>query len=542
MRLSFVSAILGVTMLAASAAGQELRLTPGAVPSALTPLVQPGSSVESLRTRSQMMVRNLDANGDGRLDAADVAMHDAVLAAAMRAAAASQIMNADLDGDGFVTEAEINAKLGYDRRSLEGRAREHVETRRAAELRRFSAADADKDGRVSWAEASAAVPDSRARRSPGALHIQELLSSVGRDAGALTADEVASLAEALVRSADSDGNGTISQEEFAAFQRQGAEHRRRTAAAQEARRVAEARPTCDLPKPSDAAEVVVLSAYESGALSTATIGFQDVETGAGTIHVEPGRAPLYLVVTTFRPVIWRVTGAVERVERVVLAATITGPNRSEPRAVPLAGAVGLPAGKVTFVTRPNCLRHFSEVPSGQAAMTIAAVRRETGKEPVVVASRYTVSDIGLPSGRIRQGRSEETVAIIREMAAPSGEAAAANAAAVAAAMRDFDRFYPAGLVRIDPAETVSSLPAARYEVLPSQAGLVQLLLRGALTRSAGGEYLIREKIRFPSGLFGAHSVRFLLLRDVPKPEGDPGHSCVISEESGESLNGIRPRC
>lgn len=47
--------------------------------------------------------------------------------------------------------------------------------------------------------------------------------------------------------------------------------------------------------------------------------------------------------------------------------------------------------------------------------------------------------------------------------------------------------------------------------------------------------MINKKIRFPAGLAGAHSVKFLLLRGVPKPDGNPGHSTVISEETGEAL-------
>jgi hypothetical protein len=42
-------------------------------------------------------------------------------------------------------------------------------------------------------------------------------------------------------------------------------------------------------------------------------------------------------------------------------------------------------------------------------------------------------------------------------------------------------------------------------------------------------------MRFPGGLTGAHSVNFLLRRGVPKPSGHPGHSTVVSEDTGEKL-------
>src|SRR5262249_32059899 len=99
------------------------------------------------------------------------------------------------------------------------------------------------------------------------------------------------------------------------------------------------------------------------------------------------------------------------------------------------------------------------------------------------------------------------------------------------------RFSPGGVIEIDPKTVVGSQPAASYEVLPQQAGLVQLLASGALTQNSVGEYIVRQKIRFPAGLAGAHSVTFLIMKGTPYPEGDPGHSCVVVEETGEKKGG-----
>jgi hypothetical protein len=104
------------------------------------------------------------------------------------------------------------------------------------------------------------------------------------------------------------------------------------------------------------------------------------------------------------------------------------------------------------------------------------------------------------------------------------------------------RYYPGGLVEIDPSQVVAAAPAARYDVLPNQAGLIQLVQAGALARNKSGEFLIERKIRFPAELNGAHSVRFLLLRGVPEPDGHPGHSCVIVEETGAPLGKPGGRC
>jgi hypothetical protein len=56
-----------------------------------------------------------------------------------------------------------------------------------------------------------------------------------------------------------------------------------------------------------------------------------------------------------------------------------------------------------------------------------------------------------------------------------------------------------------------------------------------LKRAGNGEFLIQEKIRYPAGLYGGYSVKFLLPRGVPNPDGDAGHSHVISEETGRPV-------
>lgn len=78
-------------------------------------------------------------------------------------------------------------------------------------------------------------------------------------------------------------------------------------------------------------------------------------------------------------------------------------------------------------------------------------------------------------------------------------------------------------------------------MLPQQAGLIQLVQQGALTQNSSGEFPIHRKIRFPAGLAGAHSVKFLLLRGVPLPDGDPAHSEVVSEETGQPIKFERRR-
>src|ERR1051326_7344532 len=101
---------------------------------------------------------------------------------------------------------------------------------------------------------------------------------------------------------------------------------------------------------------------------------------------------------------------------------------------------------------------------------------------------------------------------------------------------DLARNHPAGVVRIERERVVAGLPAQDYEVLPGEAGLLQLLEEGKLEPGRNGELVVRAPMRYPADLFGASSMRFLVPRGVPVPEGDPGHSCVMSEETGRAIS------
>jgi hypothetical protein len=102
------------------------------------------------------------------------------------------------------------------------------------------------------------------------------------------------------------------------------------------------------------------------------------------------------------------------------------------------------------------------------------------------------------------------------------------------------RFSPGGVVAVDPAAVVPPR-AEPYVVLPEAFGLAALVATGDLELRSGPYeflptlYIARPIPRFPAGLYGAESVSFVLGRGVPMPAGNPGHSCVISEETGMPL-------
>jgi hypothetical protein len=386
--------------------------------------------------------------------------------------------------------------------------------------------DADNDGRVSVAEAAkfGAAGMSGRGTSPQAARARQLLALDSASKGALSLADYQAAGEPLFRQVDTDKDGSVSQQELADF------------------RTRAERAGCEMPPASEKAKVVVLSSYETEALSSVTLGSQDNVVHAGRVVVEPGDEPLYVVIASYSAMIWQFSGAVERVERLVMASSSTGPNRGDPKERSLVGATGIAQEKVSFFSKSNCLAYFSETPSSASLQTVAAIRAGAGKAPETVSAKYSVASFKVPSGATESVREPGKGALIIEKTQGTLKLVGnANGIIVQSgpsrAKDEMYRFSPGGVIEIDPKTVVSSVPVTSYEMLPQQAGLVQLLASGSLKQNSLGEYIVREKIRFPAGLYGAHSVTFLVMKGTPYPDGDPGHSCVIKEEGGEKKGG-----
>ncbi|MGY3454277.1 EF-hand domain-containing protein [Bradyrhizobium sp. USDA 4353] len=500
--------------------------------------IQAGATLENVLEQQRSEFAQLDADGDGRLSTRDVELHATMEAAQARIQAVQGVMRYDVDGDGFVTEDEIRRLMRYELRFQLAQSQKinssySPDKQIDSTVQRLMAFDADKDGKISIAEAAKSAAGQRPSGGQSA-RVRQVLDAAGKDE--VTLQDYLSAGEALFRKVDADGNGTISQQEATDYSQSLV---RATAAKKEEAEKA----GCELPAASDNAKVMLFSGYEAEALSNVTLKSQDVEVRTGRIVIEPGNEPLYLVVSTHRATIWQVSGAVERVERIVASSMQTGANGSDPQAAPLAGVTGVPAERVSFLKRSNCLSYFSEAPSSGSLVSAGAVRRMTGKAPDVLAARYSVSSFSAPSGKIETTRDERdgSLVIRKREGSLTIIGSGGNATIQMGPSRARDemmRFFPGGVMEIDPKSVVGSAPAMPYEVLPSQAGIVQLLASGALSENRSGEYIVRSKIRFPAGLYGAHSVTFLVMKGTPYPDGDPGHSCVVVEETGESKGGI----
>ncbi|MCK1638174.1 hypothetical protein IVA95_11330 [Bradyrhizobium sp. 157] len=473
---------------------------------------KPGVRFEDYLKGMRGYHQRTDVNADTVVSNADLEYYRLDAAASVRARAIGELLRYDLDGDRVVTRAEVvqaeTKRIRFETRQDPRRPKVELsilqQIDRAADDR--MRADLNKDGRIDWHEMLAFAKQTPIYDLPEYESTYGMIMSFDEDGnGAVTIEELDRAAERVFHLIDVDKDGTFSKTEIETFGRgigpvvnlddslmKAAEKRAREQEAKKKR-------DCALPPASDAATILLLDAYGADALSTATIGSQWITTETGSVDIEPGTGPLYIVIASYRPVIWRLSGAVDRVERLVLAGESTGPNQSVREETPLIGATGVPPERIVFLGQPGCMTYHAgpSVPGSEAAPE--AVRRETGRTAVVIKPR-------------KQN--------------------AANAAALPDELR---RFHPEGIVEVDPRTVVASKPVERYDVMPQEAGLIQLERDGAITRNSQGEFLVHKKIRFPAGLHGAHLVRFRIQKDTSMPEGDPGHSCVIVEETGMML-------
>jgi hypothetical protein len=302
--------------------------------------------------------------------------------------------------------------------------------------------------------------------------------------------------------------------------------------------VANSQEDCKLLRPSAEAEIIFMGAFQGGALSTVTVAGFDSTTSIVSIEVEDGNAPFYVFVVARSPVIWKLSGAVDRIESFPVEVAGTD-----------AGVIGLPKDKITFARANDCGVTYA-LPS-QPALTPDAVARLE-----LILDRKVSVHLGvdrrrpfkIPTGKINREYQYQSHAfeIIRRFASKDADFEVRPLTELDLSEpgeeiiydpRDMlERFFPMELMDIKPAEVVASGKVERYDLLPSTAGLLQLLAAGVLKERMPRQYLIQKPMkRFPVDLLGSAAVTFILPGDLEMPGGDPGHSSVYSAETGACL-------
>jgi hypothetical protein len=449
---------------------------------------------------SQLMAPFRRAAGEDQiLTQDDIEGASEIVEAQGRSGLLTMFFAADLDGDFAVTITEwqkVMAAQPYDVGSG-----------------RFDKWDTDRDGVATLKEAYAAANASVSLRAPPLDPMLALSTFMALDAardGALTASELEQAGRETFSRYDADNDGVLTPAERKRFAEEQRKHRQG-----QYQNVAAA--SCGLPKAVPEEKVFFVSGYEAAALSTVTTAGQDRETHTAEIFIEPGNERLFIIATSYTPMIWRVTGAVERISHFV-----TGAGGR-------AGVVGLDSDRVTFASLATCIPAWTsaeKITDGR----INAINKAIGSASSGIFSAYTLAKVTLPSAaslqpNIQPRRTKPIVEFAWGPLQPTQNAA----------IKALKQFSPGGVITIDALSVLSSVRAEDYDVLPQEAGLAQLIQEDKIELDPRLGYVIKQAIpRFPAGLSGAHAVRFVLQHGVPMPAGKPGHSKVLTMEEAES--------
>lgn len=435
------------------------------------------------------VTRMFDRDGDG-LDADDLLRMQRISEAGWRSQSVARILAFDLDGDLQVTLAELDR--GY---------RGGPPGKQATIDAIMAEYDKNGDGIISLHEAAAITRDFRNDDQTRARVLLRL--DPDRD-GKLTQEELRSLAGRHFAKLDTDRDGRISAQEAAPVRDRAAVMRN----------VGSVMPECTFPRPGAAAQIVVVKASGPKTMSPVTLGSTDEIVTVSNLTIEPKGNPLYLVLFADDPVVWRLVGATDRVEAVILGTDEWTRNKQagSPR-VPATGIVGVDKSKVTFADR-NCLATWHNDPV-QVGIVRYRIEQFTGRLPGVVLSESFHANVRIPSGTAGPP-------IKGDLAVPAGYSAKEWPKAI--------MFYEGGLARFGAAQVVARANPIPYEVLPNQFGIAQIIGSGAAQRIDERTLrLVRPIPNLPAGLAGAHTENILLADDVPLPPGDPLHSCIKPE-------------
>ncbi|WP_222042096.1 hypothetical protein [Rhizobium laguerreae] len=188
-------------------------------------------------------------------------------------------------------------------------------------------------------------------------------------------------------------------------------------------------------------KIVIYSTYEGVKPTSVNLGD---ETWVVDITVEPGKEPLYVILPSYDPMVWRFSGAIERVAKVVPTAMARGNNSGV--GMGGSGVIGIEGSKVSFLENSQCLSYFNGVV--EEAKMRGRVSAFLGRQPDFKASAYHTEKVTIPS-----------MAVVEGNGAPPWTSDAPS------------------VEDIEPSTVVAAVEVKRYGLLPGGYGIKQLLER-----------------------------------------------------------------
>lgn len=329
--------------------------------------------------RTLELLRRADRSGGG-LDAGDVEEARRVASAERRAEEISAALRYDLNGDLRITmdERDIVQPGG------KGAARPD----RAQLDRTLAPFDGDENGVLEFKEILAASAR-RARLWSPPNDAEALLALPPGKDGRLTVGELRALASFTFSQVDHNRDGVMDRAEASSFRM-----------SQPPRPTLRARSDvyCKPPRLTAADQLVVFGAGGGRPRDwpVRKLSVPNLEPGVITVNIEPGAAPIYLLLTSWHPTHWRLLGATERVSHLIVMANYD--YRLWEEGVDVSG---IDRKLVQIRRAEGCVGPFQDAASDEAREAVRAVKLVLGRAPDRLVGVETVGEVSLPSGRWR---------------------------------------------------------------------------------------------------------------------------------------------
>lgn len=408
----------------------------------------------------------------------------------------------DLNFDGSVTLAEIHEKFKREDELRKNRPNPgNQDNRRADIIKNLMSLDTNGDDVLSYVEMSAPVSDTKTgRRSHenDKYDTMSLLMELDLDGdGKVSVDDVQTRSQNVFSSVDLDKDGLLSQEEHRLLSESGIlVHARHKV-------------TCKASNIPRDARFVSLAIDGSQVISSATIAGQNTITTVADLDIAADDKPIYLYLLSRNPMIWNITGNIDRVERVYLSKDV----RDGQGSVFTNGLINVSKEKVTFLSS-TCLHSFGTRNVKEAKLLIKQI---FGRTPDLIAGEERTQLMRLYNDRVEFRGSEP-------YAYPPMENIDLGM------FRNFRDKYPGGIRDIKAADVASATRAENYHYLPGPLGLNELIQKGKLSHIQRNQYeIISPFSSFPAGLDRIPNLRFRVKKDILLPKYELKSACFIPD-------------
>lgn len=314
------------------------------------------------------LLRSIDvlAIRPGILTQADVDLDMERSLAMSLQASTFQVMGFDRNDDGVVTREEIERVAATNKgKSFNPRL-----------LDRY---DLNDDGRITKAEIGEAVAEWEGSDNYDESRVRAIVDLDPNHDGQLTAAELTMLGKRAFATVDKDGDGVISPQEYEITD----EARWKASREADRRAIEKYGPVCRMPVVPQGAKIIYVAVYQGQRSGPFVINGQPMDAQIIDVHITPGREALYLILRSFERIMWKFSGATDRVAMAVLSSSqTTGLDKSAAAAAPI------PDDKI-FVLRGKCRDAFYHRSRG-------LIRRSLGRQPDRIITNYELDTVTLP--------------------------------------------------------------------------------------------------------------------------------------------------